>query len=98
MAVSIRAEATRTESACRSADFGAAHAGEQQRQVDALQLHGAPPGQLVVEMLPGAAERLPRALRFLAQPLAVRARRPSPAAADRSRRDTRRCAAAASTA
>ena len=41
-----------------------------------LKLESAAPGQLMVQMLPRAAERLPRALRLLAKMLAVRARRP----------------------
>ena len=54
---------------------GIAHAGVELRQVHVLHLDRAAAGQLVVQMLPRAAERLPRALRFGPQPLAVRAGR-----------------------
>ena len=53
---------------------GIAHAGVELRQVHVLHLGGAAAGQLVVQMLPGAAERLPRALRLGPQPVAVLAR------------------------
>ena len=50
---------------------GIAHAGVELGQVHVLHLRGAAAGQLVVQMLPGAAERLARALRFGPQPFAV---------------------------
>ena len=43
-----------------AAGLGIAHLGEEQRQVALLQLRGAVAGQVGVEVLPGAAERLAR--------------------------------------
>src|SRR5262249_43183317 len=51
-----------------------AHLSEKQRQLSLLQLQGALPSQIAIEMLPGAAERLPRQVGFLPQPVAVRSR------------------------
>ena len=68
----MRAEAIRTPLASSSAASGIAHAGVELRQVDVLHLRRPAAGQLVVQMLPRAAERLPRALRLGPQPLAVR--------------------------
>ena len=68
----MRAEAMRTAWASCERGIGVAHAGVELRQVHVLHLRRAAAGQLVVQMLPRAAERLPRALRFGPQPLAVR--------------------------
>ena len=51
-----------------------AHGREELRQVDVLQLLGAAAGQVMVEVLPRAAERLPQRQRLGPQPLGVRAR------------------------
>ena len=74
--------------------LGVAHAGVELRQVHVLHLRRAAAGQLVIQMLPGTAERLPRALRL--RPAAARraGRRCAQAALRRTGRDTRRCAAA----
>ncbi len=52
---------------------GIAHAGIELSQVHVLHLDRAAAGQLVIQMLASAAERLAGALRFGAQALAVRA-------------------------
>ena len=54
----------RTPCGLRQRGLGVAHAGVELREVHVLHLDRAAAGQLVVQMLPGAAERLPRALRL----------------------------------
>ena len=76
--------------------FGVAHAGVELREVHMLHLDRAAAGQLVVQMLPGTAERLPGALRFGAQAVAVRAGRVGQQLLRRTGRGRRRCAAAGS--
>jgi hypothetical protein len=55
--------------------LGIAHARVELRQMDLLQLQSPAAGQFLVEVLPRAAERLPCALGFHAQPSAMRTRR-----------------------
>ena len=55
--------------------FRVAHARVELREVHVLHLDRAAAGQFVIQMLPSAAERLPRALRFGSQAIAVRAGR-----------------------
>ncbi len=54
---------------------GVAHAGVKLGEVNVLHLDRAAAGQFVIQMLPRAAERLPRALRLGPQAFAVRAGR-----------------------
>ena len=69
----MRAEATGTTADLPRRRLGVADGGEQLRHVDVLQLLGPPPRQVMVEVLPGAAERLPQRQRLGPQPLGVRA-------------------------
>ena len=50
---------------------GVAHPRVELCEVDVLHLHGPPAGKLLVQVLPGAAERLAHALRLGPQPLSV---------------------------
>ena len=78
-----------------AAGVGIAHLGEEQGQVTLLQLHGAVAGQVGVEVLAGAAERLPGRRLLLAQPGRVRPLPVARATARKTHRDSGRCAAAA---
>ena len=53
---------------------GVAHRREQQRQMNVLQLGCPPPGQKMIQMLPGAGQRLPPCFGFGPQAIAVRPR------------------------
>ena len=52
-----------------TAGLGIAHLGEDDGNVALLKLPGAVAGQELVEVLPGAAERLPQSPGFRLQPL-----------------------------
>ena len=88
----MRAEATGTTRDLAGRRLGIAHPGEQLGQVDVLQLLGPAAGQVLVEVLPGPAERLPQRRRLGPQPLGVRTAQPLRADARRRRRGRRRCA------
>ena len=60
--------------------LGVADRREQLRHVDVLQLLGPAPRQVLVEVLPRAAERLPQRQRLGTQPLGVRTASACPAA------------------
>ncbi len=60
----MRADAMRTPLASAECCIWVTHASVQLREVDMLHLDRAAAGQFVIQMLPRAAEGLPRALRF----------------------------------